>query len=143
MTATEIDVRRAFLAALMLTGKAEAAEGAVSDAIATSGCEVNELLIATAKCANQLCNECLPGPEISFSLPPELQRLFLLSSVGRKCFVLRVLMGLTLEATSEILNLRTDEVDDALCRALSDLPGLAAIHSRECSEAVPPKAAFA
>ena len=141
MMATEIDVRRAFLAALMLTGRAEAAEGAVSAAIATSGCEVNELLIATAKCANQLCDECLP--EISFSLPPELQRLFLLSSVGRKCFVLRILMGLTPETSSEILHLHRDEVDEALCRALSDLPGLAAIHSRDCREAVLPKAASA
>ena len=141
MMATEIDVCRAFLAALMLTGRTEAAEGAVSDAIAKSECEVNELLIDTARCANQLCNECLPGPEISFSLPPELQRLFLLSSVGRKCFVLRILMGLTLEVTSEILNLRTDEVDDALCRALSDLPGLAGIRLRGYNEAVLPEAA--
>ena len=136
MMATGIDIDRAFLAALMLTGNAEAAEGAVSAAIATSECEVNELLINTAKCANQLCDESLPGPEISFSLPPELQRLFLLSSVGRKCFVLRILMGLTPETSSEILNLRRDEVDEALCRALSDLPGLAAIHPRECDEAV-------
>jgi len=143
MMAAEIDVRRAFLVALMLTGTAEAAEGAVSNAIATSGCEVNELLIATAKCANQLCDEGLAGPGISFSLPCELQRLFLLSSVGRKCFVLRILMRLTLEMTSEILNLHRDEVDQALCRALSDLPRLAGIHLRERNEAVLPKAASA
>jgi hypothetical protein len=110
MIATEIDVRRAFLAALMLTRNSEAAERAVLDAIAASGCEVNEFLVATAKCANQFCNERLPGPEIYSSLPSELQRVFLLSSLGRKCFVFRFLMGLTPETTSEILNLRTDEV---------------------------------
>ena len=40
MIAGEIQVRDAFLAALMLTGTIEAAEHAVSDAIATSGCGV-------------------------------------------------------------------------------------------------------
>jgi hypothetical protein len=61
------------------------------------------------------------------SLSPELQRLFLLSFVGRDCFVLRMLMGLTLEMSSEILNVDRDEVDEALCRTLIDLPGLAGI----------------
>lgn len=94
MTA-EIDGRDAFLAALMLTGTIEAAERAVSDAIAASGCgvTVDELLVATAKCAIQLRDECLPQAAIPSSLPPELQRLFLLSSVSRNCSVLRTLMG--------------------------------------------------
>jgi hypothetical protein len=129
MMAAEIDVRGAFLAALMLTGTIEAARLAVSEAIATSGGGValDELLVATAKCAIQIGDGCLRWAEIASSLPPELQRLFMLSSVGRKCFVLRILMGLTLEVTSEILNLPKDEVDEALCRALSELPGLAAI----------------
>jgi DNA-directed RNA polymerase specialized sigma24 family protein len=88
---------------------------------------MDEMLVATAKCAIQIGDGCLRWTEIASSLPPELQRLFMLSSVGRKCFVLRILMGLTLEVTSEILNLPKDEVDEALCRALSELPGLAAI----------------
>jgi len=127
--AVEIQVRDAFLAALMLTGTIEAAEQSVSGAIATLGwgVAVDELLVATAKCAIQIPDGCLQGPEIPSSLPAELRRLFLLSSVGRKCFVLRILMGLTLEVTSGILNLPEDEVDEALCRALSDLPGLAGI----------------
>jgi hypothetical protein len=127
--ATEIHVRDAFLAALMLTGTIEAAEQSVSGAIARLGCGVgvDELLVATAKCAIEIPDGCLSGPEIPSGLPAELRRLFLLSSVGRKCFVLRILMGLTLEATSGILNLPKDEVDEALCRALSDLPGLPGI----------------
>lgn len=93
MINAEIQVRDSFLAALMLTGTNAAAEQAVSAAIATLGCgvAVDELLIATAKCAIQIPDGCLPGPEIASSLPAELQRLFLLSSVGRKCFVLRSL----------------------------------------------------
>jgi hypothetical protein len=129
----EIHVRDAFLAALMLTGTIEGAEQGVSEAIATMGCgfSIDELLVATAKCAIQLRDKCLPEVEIPSSLPPELQRLFLLSSVGRDCFVLRMLMGLTPEMSSEILNLNKDEVDEALCRALSDLPGLAGIQSAQ------------
>ena len=124
MIAGEVQVRDAFLAALMLTGTIEAAEQAVSDAIATSGCgvAVEELLVATAKCAVQLRDGCFPGVGIPSILPPELRRLFSLSSVDRKCFVLRMLMGLTPEVTSGILNLYRDEVDEALCRAVRDLP---------------------
>jgi hypothetical protein len=36
-------------------------------------------------------------------------------------------MGLTLEVTSGILNLPKEGVDEVLCRALSDLPGLPSI----------------
>jgi hypothetical protein len=129
----EIHVREAFLSALMLTGGIEVAEQTVSTAIATMGCDdsVDELLVATAKCAIQLRGEYSPEAEIPSSLPPELQRLFLLSSVGRDCFVLRMLMGVTREMSSEILNVDTNEVDEALCRALSDLSGLAGIQSAQ------------
>ena len=129
MIAAESDVRGAFLAALILTGSPDAAEAAVLDAIATSGCEMDELFVATAKCAIQRSGECLPQPQILSSLPIELQRLFLLAPTGRKCFVLRILMGLTLQITSEILNLRTDEVDESLCLAVSQLPSLVGIQN--------------
>ena len=124
MKAGEVQVRDAFLAALMLTGTIEAAEQAVSDAIATSGCgvAVEQLLVATAKCAVQFRDGCFSGVGIPFILPPELRRVLSLSSADRKCFVLRMLMGLTPELTSEILNLHKDEVDEALCRAVRDLP---------------------
>jgi hypothetical protein len=129
--AAETHVRDAVLGALLLTGSIEAAERAVSNAIATLECgiTVDELLIATARCAIQLRNERLPQAEIPSSLPPELQRLFLLSSVDRTCFVLRILMGLTLEVSSGILNVSRDEVDEAVCHALSDLPRLAGVQS--------------
>ncbi len=128
----EAYLRNGFLAALMLTGTIEGAERAVSDAIATSGCGggVAELLVATAKCAvTQLQDECSRQAEIPSSMPPELQRLFLLPWAGRICFVLRMLLGFTAETSSEILNLGKDEVDEALCLALSNLPRLAEIQS--------------
>ena len=122
MTAVQHHVGEAYLAALMLTGTIEVAERAVMEAIATSGCGValDELLVATAKYAIHFGGS--PVAEGPPCLPPELQRLFLLSSEGRKCFVMRMLMGLTPETSSEILNLRRDQADEALCRALSDLP---------------------
>ena len=82
--AGELHVRGAFLAALMLTGTIEAAEHAVSDAIAPSGCGLaaDALLVATAKCAVQLRDEVLArGAGVPSGLPPELRRLFSLSSV--------------------------------------------------------------
>jgi hypothetical protein len=127
----DIRVREAFLSALLLTGAIDVADQAVSTAIATMGCDgsVDELLVATAKYAIQLRDKCLTEAEVPSSLPPELRRLFLLSSVGRDCFVLRILMGLTQAMSSKILNLDGDEFDEGLCRALSDLPGLAGIQS--------------
>ena len=128
----ETYVRDAFLAALMLTGTIEGAEQAVSDAIATSECGggVAELLVATAKCAmTQGQEECLRQAEKPSSLPPELQRLFLLPRASRNCFVLRILLGFTAEMSSEILSLGRDEFDEALCFALSELPRLAGMQS--------------
>jgi hypothetical protein len=122
--ADEVQVRDAFFAALMLTGTIEAAEQAVSGAIATSRCgvAVEELLVDTAKCAVLLRDGCSPGVGIPSTLPPKLRRLFSLSSVDRQCFVLRMLMGLTPDVTSGILNLNRDKVDEALCRAVRHLP---------------------
>lgn len=110
----------------MLTGTSEAAERAVADALATSECGVSadELLMATVNCAIQLRDECLPRVEIPSTLPPELKRVFLLSSTGRKCFVLRMLVGFSPEMSSEILKLQRDDFDELLCRALKDLPRL-------------------
>ena len=132
MTAEELYVRDAFLGALMLTGNIKAAEHAVLDAITTSECGVamDKLLVTTAKFAIQVHDECPVQAELlSSNLPVELQRLFMLSSLGRKCFVLRILMGLTPEISSKVLKLNRDEVDEALHRALSDLPSLAGGHS--------------
>ena len=72
----------------------------------------------TAKYAIELCSDCSSQPQTQLNLPPELQRLFLLSLVGLRCLVLRMLMGLTLETTSVVVNLHRNEVNDAL----SDLP---------------------
>jgi hypothetical protein len=126
---TETQVGKAFHLALLLTGNVEAAERAVSDSITESVCNVtgDQLLIATAKHAIQLRDHFLPEAEALSSLPLELQRLFLLSTVCRDCFVLRMLMGFTEETSSGILNLRGGEIDEALCLALNDLSRFACV----------------
>ncbi len=84
---TEKQVGKAFHLALLLTGNVEAAEPAVSDAIAASVCDLtgDQLLIVTAKHAIQLRDDFLPEAEALSTLPRELQRLFLLSTVCRDC----------------------------------------------------------
>ena len=122
MTATQVNVGPAFLSALMLTCSFEAAERAVLNAIAMSGPDVteDELVVATAKCAVDMCD---PADHFDspVSLPPELRRLFLLSPVRRKCFVLRMLLRFTPEASSRMMGLRTNTFEEELWRALQDL----------------------
>lgn len=99
MIAIEPNVGAAFLSALMLTCSFDVAERAVNEAIAKSGPDINkpELVIASAKCAIDLC-DCVDQAEGRVHLPPELGRLFLLSPVRRrKCFVLRMLLRLSAE----------------------------------------------
>ena len=116
---------KAFLIALMLTGRIEAAEAAVLDGITAVELDHifgDSLLLATAKSAVQRRTE-FPEQKLGLSiLPLELRRLFLLPPNYRDCFVLRVLNGLTSEFCSGILHLSINEVDGALYRALQELP---------------------
>ena len=114
----------AFRSALILTGSIEAAERAVADGISTLGLDLagDTLLVETARSAIQRRTEYSDQPEALSILPLELQGLFRLSPIGRDCFVLRVLMGLTSEVSAGIMNLSKDETDEALYCALLDLP---------------------
>ena len=122
MRATELNIGPAYLSALMLMCSFEAAEHAVSNAIAMSGPDVttDELVVATAKCAIDGCGDAdqVGGPA---SLPPELRRLFLLSPVRRKCFVLRMLLRFTAEASAAMMGLRLNQFEEEMWHALQDL----------------------
>ena len=127
MTCASSDVAlyKAFRAALALTGSIEAAERAVLDgmSVVRSDLVSDTLLVETARSAIQRRMEHSDQREAPSILPLELQGLFLLSPIRRDCFVLRVLIGLTTELISRILNLSKDEIDETLYRALLDLPG--------------------
>jgi len=122
MIAAEGNVGAAFLSALMLTCSFEAAESAVTSAIAMSGPDINkdELIMASAKCAIDL-SEYADQIASWVRLPPGLGRLFLLSPVRRKCFVLRMLLRLSVEASAGMMGLRQNEFEEQLWQALQDL----------------------
>jgi hypothetical protein len=117
-------INEAFRAALVLTGSTEAAECAITGAIATLGSDFvgDTLLVETARSAIQHRTNFSEQPEAISMLPVELRRLFLLPSTSRDCFVLRVLLRLTSEVSAGILNLSKDEIDESVCEALFDLP---------------------
>jgi hypothetical protein len=135
VTATELNIGPAFLSALMLMCSFEGAECAVSNAIAISGPDVttDELVVATAKCATDASGDPdhIDGPA---SLPPELRRLFLLSPVRRKCFVLRMLLRFTAEATAAMMGLRPNQFEEEMWHALQDLAFGADIPSCGCGQ---------
>jgi DNA-directed RNA polymerase specialized sigma24 family protein len=51
-------------------------------------------------------------------LPTELQRVARLPQLLRYCFVLRLLLGMSPEDCSQLLQISVNEVDDAFVRAL-------------------------
>jgi hypothetical protein len=54
-------------------------------------------------------------------LPPELPRLFTVQPVLRRCFVLRILVGLSPEVCVELRDISISEFEDALYGALTQL----------------------
>jgi len=116
----------AFRGAWFLTGSTEAAENAVLDGIAAldfGRIADDVLLIETVKSAMRRRTDLTSRSEQAFShLPWELQRLFLLAPRSRGCFVLRVLLGITVVSCSRILRLGIEEFEETLCAALQELP---------------------
>jgi hypothetical protein len=55
-------------------------------------------------------------------LPCDLLRLFRLQPRSRDCFVLRILLGLSPEVCTGLLNISVAEFDDAYYAALNQLP---------------------
>ena len=121
----------AIRAAFMLTGSTRAAEHAVLNGIAATECSSGEeddaLLLETVKAAIQRRPDSLhQSQEPPAYLPLELRRLFLLTSISRDCFILRILLGLAVGTCSRILHRGVEEIEDVLCAALQALPRLEA-----------------
>jgi len=117
-------LHEAFHAAFILTGSCEGAALSVEASLGMISADFSReaLLEETARAA-VWCHTCASEP--SPVLPQELQALFQLPSTSRYCFVMHVLMGFDLETCSKILRLSRDEVEEALYRALLDLPRVA------------------
>ncbi len=113
-------INESFRVVLVLTGSPEVAERAVADAIDDAGLDDlrNTLVPESVRWAFRhtrgLSRLCL-------TLPRELRVLSLLEAIPRYCFVLRLLVGLDARTCSQILNLSSREVDEALYQALLDM----------------------
>jgi hypothetical protein len=121
-------LEKAFLAALLLAESIEGAEAAVLDGIAAveSDSVAGESLLAkTAETTIRRRAEFRKECGVVSALPSEVWRLFLLEPIGRDCFVLRVLAGLTPEVCTAILRLSTSEFNNTMYRALRDMPNIA------------------
>src|SRR5579862_6361386 len=113
----------AFRTALLLTGDTRTAEAAVMHGIGV--CEdlsPGGLLIAAVRSAVRRRTESSDGPYEVECLPRELRRLFMLQPLPRHCFVLRVLVGLSPEVCAELLEVSVTEFENAVYRALTQLP---------------------
>ena len=127
----------AFRTALLLTGDTRTAEAAVMHGI--GACEdvlPGGLFIEAVRSALRRRTKSSDGPHEVECLPPELRRLFMLQSLPRHCFVLRVLVGLSPEVCAELLEVSVTEFENAVYRALTQLPLLCSpkAHGREHRE---------
>jgi hypothetical protein len=120
----------AFRAAFVLSGSIQAAEHAVLNGIAATECygaRDDTFLLETIKAAIQRRPDSLhQAQQPPAHLPLELRRLFLLSPISRYCLVLRILLGIPVGTCSRILHRGVEEIEDTLCAALRELPGLEA-----------------
>ena len=116
-------VHTAFRTALLLGGVTKTAEAAVSDGIgACEDLSHRGLLIESVRSVIRRRTKSADAPDGLELLPPELRRLFMLQPLSRDCIVLRILVGLSPEVCSELLDISITEFADAVYAALNQLP---------------------
>jgi len=127
----EHTISRAFLIAQLLTRSAGQAESAVVEALDSwdPAGESEEVLLERVlaagirfqgTCAASRSNE----PELLASFPREIQAVLRLPAQVRRCFVLRILVGLSRPVCARLLQLSCRQVDEYTSRALKRLPSL-------------------
>jgi DNA-directed RNA polymerase specialized sigma24 family protein len=130
--ATDHAISRAFLTAHLLTANREQAESAVLEAILHWDLEegTEEVFLHRVACAAiqaqveyESSNAGEPAPA-ELLLPVELQAVLDLSPQLRRCFVLRVLVGLSRQVCARLLDLSVLIVDQYTCAALEHLAGV-------------------
>jgi hypothetical protein len=120
-------IRKAFLAALLLTANVKQAEDAVVEAITLFDMEqaAPEGLVSIAVAAAVKMRPGIESPRDvrirSSILPWELNSLRYLSPHLRHCFVLRILLGWSREMSAGFLQLETPQVDDRTRAAVARL----------------------
>jgi DNA-directed RNA polymerase specialized sigma24 family protein len=118
----EQTVSLAFRTAHLLTASTQQAESAVLEAIDSFDPDVDtgETLFQNAILGAVQCPSSQSQSTESFE-PPELQAVLSLSENLRRCFVLRVLVGLSRRSCARLLRLNAGTVNDYTCAALQRL----------------------
>jgi DNA-directed RNA polymerase specialized sigma24 family protein len=118
-----------FIAAVLLTGSADRAERAVVEGIETlAGDDVSEHMVLQATIRAAFKQEMMSDEEgprqpqraVSW-LPIQLQRVLLLPRDLRHAFVLRLLLGLTRDECSRLLQLDNGKLDEYVAQAATFL----------------------
>jgi hypothetical protein len=119
-------VDRALLTAHLLTGNLQQAEKATLDAIESwnPGEEPEQVLFENVlNAAARVQAEPRPNNIDSSGsyLPNDLIAVFRLAPQLRRCFVLRILVGLPVKVCARLLHLQAGQVDEYTCAALQCL----------------------
>jgi len=132
IAATPQDVRgimrlidRAFLTAHLLTGSLQVAERAALEAIDSwnPDQEPEEVVFNhVVEAAARTIPENPPDSDASGAhVPDELKKVLGLAPWLRRCFVLRILVGLPRQVCARLLRLSSEQVDEYTCAALQCL----------------------
>jgi len=127
---TSSAVQTAFRTALLLAGVIKTAEAAVLDGIgACEDLSDHGLLIESVRSTIRQRTRLVDAPDGLELLPPELRRVFMLQPLLRDCFVLRILVGLSPEVCTKLLNISITEFENTAYAALIQLPLLSSPNS--------------
>ena len=120
MEATRQTIERAFLTAHLLTGDLQVAEEVTSRAIESwdPDQESEEQLFDTVLAASARRRGKW---QASRRLPCELEPVLLLSPHLRRCYVLRILVGLPAQESARLLGISAARVESNTCAALQSL----------------------
>lgn len=112
-------IAKYFITAVLLTSDVKRAEAAVLD-----GFPFLDLNRTAVSAIHRGSSQSLPEAVVSL-LPVELQRVLQLAPDLRRSFVLRMLVGMSREDCAALLNLESDQVEDATCKAAKQLARIA------------------
>ena len=107
---------QAIVTAYLITGSPRQSEAAVMEAI--EGWEPKSGLRSLLELVARLAVKSELGTRDEWPLPAELQNVMRLPQNTRRSFVLRILLGFTLDVCASLLDLSTDHVDHETCAAL-------------------------
>jgi hypothetical protein len=134
-------VSKSFRTALLLTGSSFIAEAATLDAIHSEDpdqVQDGRLLRAAIVAAMAMGFSDMPElDEVSSILPLELRRVLRLPAELRRCFVLRILAGLSGEECSHLLDMSIGLVDERTRAAASELVAIRQTESRDSAGLAP------